>query len=370
MHHPSNLIKYILPIIILYICLGCQEYYAPDVDVQTDVLVIEGTIKDTPGPDSIKLSMALPYDERSYYPPVYGAKVMIIDSKNREEYLVEKPRGMYYTSDNFTGIIGESYVLQVETPDGNLYRSDTVTLLPVPCIESMYANYNEKQFLKKNLNGDYTKVNDPGMDIRFDLPTVETDNLYLRFEWFASIQYQVVISTQVGTQVFHRKKITSSMISTTSSVVNVLNPNASESRQLLGNHLTFFGMSQMNPPIAWGSGGRVISKSTQGVVIFAWLYSIEEKAFKYWENIKKQIYAEGKLFDPLATQVCGNIKCISDPSRLVLGYFSTSSGSNYSFYAYLRSDNTIYSRKLDIDPDTLDIRYDSILPPIWIWPEH
>ena len=106
------------------------------------------------------------------------------------------------------------------------------------------------------------------------------------------------------------------------------------------------------------------------MVIFAWLYSIEEKAFKYWENIKKQIYAEGKLFDPLATQVCGNIKCISDPSRLVLGYFSTSSGSNYSFYAYLRSDNTIYSRKLDIDPDTLDIRYDSILPPIWIWPEH
>jgi len=293
MHHPSISITLILPVVILCLCAGCQEYYSPDIDVQTDVLVIEGTITDTPGPDSIKLSTAVPYDERSFYPPVPGAKVMIIDSEHLVEILEEKSPGIYYTSDDFTGVIGKSYVLQVETTDGNLYRSDTVTILPVPGIDSMYASYNEIEFLRKNLNGEYIKVNDPGMDIYFDIPAIETENLYLKFEWIASIQYMVYISYPLMSVDDYRTKITSSMISTTSSVVNVINPSAFETRHLPANHMTFFGMSQMVPTVDLVPGGTIKGRYTYGVVIFTWLQSIDEAAFKYWENVEAQIYAEG-----------------------------------------------------------------------------
>ena len=362
--------RYILLCFIIYLCIGCQEYYSPDIDSQADVLIIEGIIDDVPGPDSIKLSRGLPFDGGTGFPSISGAGVMIIDSENLVENLEEKSPGIYYTSDDFIGVIGKSYVLQVETADGNLYRSDTVTIQPVPVIDSMYANYNEVEFLSKNLNGDYVKVNDPGMEIYFDIPAIETENLYLKFEWIASIQFMVYISFPLRSEVDSCRKITSSMISTNSTVVNIINPSDFETQHLPGNHLGFFGMSQMVPLVDPVPGGTIKGIYTYGVVIFTWLYSIDETAFKYWENIEKQIYAEGKLFDPVTTQIYGNMECISDPSRLVLGYFSASSASNYSFYAYLRSDNTIYSRKLDIDPDTLDIRYDIILPPVWIWPEH
>jgi hypothetical protein len=362
--------RYTLIFVIIYLCIGCQEYYSPDIVSQADVLIIEGIIDDVPGPDSIKLSRGLPYDGGTGFPAISGAGVMIIDSENLVENLEEKSPGIYYTSDDFIGVIGKSYVLQVETADGNLYRSDTVTIQPVPGIDSMYANYNEVEFLSKNLNGDYVKVNDPGMEIYFDIPAIETENLYLKFEWVASIQYMIYISFPLTSVDSLRTNITSSMISTNNPVVNVINPSDFETQHLPGNHLGFFGMSQMVPLVDPVPGGTIKGIYTYGVVIFTWLYSIDEAAFKYWENIEKQIYAEGKLFDPVTTQIYGNMECISDPSRLVLGYFSASSASNYSFYAYLRSDNTIYSRKLDIDPDTLDIRYDIILPPVWIWPEH
>jgi hypothetical protein len=130
-------------------------------------------------------------------------------------------------------------------------------------------------------------------------------------------------------------------------------------------------MSHMEPTAGPPpTGGIIKGVYTYGIILYTWLQSIDEEAYTYWKNIEKQIYNEGKLFDPINTQVYGNLSCKTDPERLVLGYFSASSVSNYAFYSYLRSDSTIYSRKVEIDPDTLEIRYDSILPPVWIWPEH
>jgi hypothetical protein len=41
--------------------------------------------------------------------------------------------------------------------------------------------------------------------------------------------------------------------------------------------------------------------------------------------------SEGKLFDPVATQLNGNIKCITDPKKKAIGFFEASSVS-YSAY--------------------------------------
>jgi hypothetical protein len=355
---------------MLCIVSGCQEYYVPDIDSQADILIVEGIIDDVPGPDSIKLSRGLPYHEGTRYPPVTGAIITVLDDQNTVEPLEERSPGIYYTSGNFLGVTGKRYVLEIETTDGLIYRSDTVRIMPVPGIDSMYAEYNEIEFLQKNLNGDYVSIRDPGMDIYFDIPAMESENGYLKFEWVASIQYMVYISFPLESVDDYRTDITSSMLGTNGPVVNVIDPSAFETQYLSANHLGFFGMSQMVPIVNPVSGGTIKGRYTYGVVIFTWLQSIDENAYAFWGEVEKQISAEGKLFDPVNTQIYGNLECISDPSRVVLGYFNASSVSNYSFYAYLRPDNSIYSRKLDINPDTLEIRYDSILPPVWIWPEH
>jgi hypothetical protein len=352
-------------------CPGCQDYYSHDIDAAADILIIEGIITDKPGPDSIKLTRAVEYDITSGFPAETGASVLIIDDKDNVEILGERSPGVYYTSDRFDGIVGNTYTLRVETAGGHTYVSKPVTIRHVPEIEIMYAEFGVNEILKKNLNGDYILEKDPGMHIYFDLPPADDDNLYLKFEWFAAIQYMVYISFPLESIDDYRTYITSSKISSNNPVVNVLNPSAVETSTLSRNHLGFFGMSHMEPTAGPPpTGGIIKGVYTYGIILYTWLQSIDEEAYTYWKNIEKQIYNEGKLFDPINTQVYGNLSCKTDPERLVLGYFSASSVSNYAFYSYLRSDSTIYSRKVEIDPDTLEIRYDSILPPVWIWPEH
>lgn len=54
-------------------------------------------------------------------------------------------------------------------------------------------------------------------------------------------------------------------------------------------------------------------------------YSITEKAFNYWRQLRKNSEDLGTLFGPTPTQLSGNFKCLSDPSETVLGYFYISS---------------------------------------------
>jgi hypothetical protein len=51
----------------------------------------------------------------------------------------------------------------------------------------------------------------------------------------------------------------------------------------------------------------------------------------YYKSLDAQMQSEGKLFDPIAAQLTGNIKCITDPNKKVIGFFEASS-VNYSAY--------------------------------------
>ncbi len=362
--------RFILLIAILYLSPGCQEYYTPEVDAQSGVLIVEGIITDSPGPDSVRLSEALPYNEGVGFPAISGAEVRILDSENQVHILEERSPGIYYTSNEFDGVSGIQYVLDVETMDGYRYLSDVVSLQPVPVIDSMYPNFNTIEYLVKNLSGEYVAINDEGMDIFFDIAEVETENLYLKFEWIASIQYSVYMSFPTTSVDSYRTNIIGSMISEINPVVNIVDPGLYNSMELKRIHLGFFGNHQMIPTVEPVPGGTIKGVYPQGVVIFAWLRSIEESEFDYWSKVKGQIYADGKLFDPVNTRITGNIRCETDPSKLALGYFSASSVSNISYYAYLRSDYSTYSRRVGVDPDTMIVTYDTIAPAIWIWPEH
>jgi hypothetical protein len=64
--------------------------------------------------------------------------------------------------------------------------------------------------------------------------------------------------------------------------------------------------------------------------------------------------SEGKLFDPIITQLNGNIKCLTHPEKKAIGFFEASS-INYSAY-------TVDFRNLkNFQPYIIKIPY--ILPP-------
>ncbi|HEX8060227.1 MAG TPA: DUF4249 family protein, partial [Cyclobacteriaceae bacterium] len=66
-------------------------------------------------------------------------------------------------------------------------------------------------------------------------------------------------------------------------------------------------------------GSRKLSR-TYSIIVEQRAISQEE--FEYWELIKKTTENLGGLFDPLPSQVIGNITNDNDPSEQVLGYFT------------------------------------------------
>jgi hypothetical protein len=53
-------------------------------------------------------------------------------------------------------------------------------------------------------------------------------------------------------------------------------------------------------------------------------YGLTQDAFEYWTSLAKTTEGTGSLFDPLPSQITGNIKNTKDAQELVFGYFSAS----------------------------------------------
>lgn len=61
-------------------------------------------------------------------------------------------------------------------------------------------------------------------------------------------------------------------------------------------------------------------------------YTINNDTYLYYKSLDEQMQSEGKLFDPVASQLTGNIKCITDAGKKAIGFFEASS---VSYYAYI-----------------------------------
>ena len=51
-------------------------------------------------------------------------------------------------------------------------------------------------------------------------------------------------------------------------------------------------------------------------------YSLSKETFEYWRNLKRINEDPGGFFDPIPTELIGNITNINDPEEPVLGFFS------------------------------------------------
>jgi hypothetical protein len=64
--------------------------------------------------------------------------------------------------------------------------------------------------------------------------------------------------------------------------------------------------------------------------------ALTEEAYNYWLSLQKTTEDLGGLFDPLPTELEGNIFCTSDPSETVIGYFSGSSVEEKRIFLTIR----------------------------------
>jgi len=125
-------------IALLFSVIGlfsCQKVIQLNLNTSPTQIVIQGNVYDQAGPDTVKITNSVRFDQSNVYPAVTGAKVTISTNLGESEVLTEITSGVYITS-KLPGVPGRTYTLTVVTA-GQTYTS--ISTMPYAVkIDSIY----------------------------------------------------------------------------------------------------------------------------------------------------------------------------------------------------------------------------------------
>ncbi len=357
--------KKILILISFALLAACQEVYNPDdIDADLKIPVIEGYLHDGPGPYRVELFWAAAFYDRSYT-PISGALVTISDNEGNSEILTESGNGRYYTDKNgIRGTAGRLYTLHIELPDGSIYESAQVLMQAPEEIDTIYAEIGKKEYTSRNLYGDLIIKRKGGLYVYADIKTEPGENRFFRF-------YSRVITQTQYSVLYESLGAISSVyvycwdIWSLNEIVNVKSTILSSNEQVIKRHNLGFLPYSFNPRPQDDTTGPIIPS---GWIVSTTAYSIQEDAYEYYSSVVKQLEAEERIFDPVPSQVTGNIRCLSDTDKLVLGLFEVASktirhtaldwGTGRNYYSILNLP--------EYKAPAIDSCQDTIMPDFWI----
>jgi hypothetical protein len=300
--------------------LGCQEVYIADLEKVEPLLVVEGLVTNQPGPYRIKLSVAGRFQEPPVNYGVSGAQVSILVSDGTREDLQELSTGDYYTSANFRAEIGKHYTLLISTLDGHQYTSLPQEILPPLTIDSIYGVFGERVFYRHssvsntlfpfNVNGTYAFIYTSGSGASVT-----------RFRYSTSlyVQYGVPISDVTVNHCWIKRTITSFQPTDVGFFSNL--DGASEEVGFAPHLVT--GLPHMGFPAGlYYDQVRVLIHN---------IYTLNQASYAFHKAKNDQLNTDGRIFDPINAQLPGNMQCISDPERAVLGLFEASSETKLTY---------------------------------------
>jgi hypothetical protein len=284
-----------VPACTLLILSGCIEPFYPDIEEYENVLVVDGLITDENIVYTVRLSRTLHFDDINKK-PVPGAVVQVTDDLGNSFAFTEVSPGTYRSDPSlFTGQAGRKYKLLVETTDGGRYESDFEEMKKVPAIDSVHWQYQERPSLDPD-----NPVK--GIEILVDTHDPENKTRYYSWSWNETWEFYTP---------YHKDTIPSHCWKYDSCKVIQIGSTDHLTEDILENYPLYY--------ISEGTNRLAVRYS-----VLVKQYSLTKEAFNYWSRIKETNENTGTLFDPIPTQVTGNIKDIGDPDKPVLGYFQAS----------------------------------------------
>ncbi len=284
--------KYNLGLLLLLILASCVDPYEPTVlNTSARLLVVDGFIN-TNGPTTIVLSRTMDLDQKGIPEPEAGARVTIEEEGGSKFNLSENPKGTYRIN-SLTLNIAKRYRLAITTKENKSYVSDYVVAKVTPKIDDLYwrAENNGVQV--------YVNTQDKTGKTRYYRWDYET-TYELTSAFYSEIEYanQVI---RPRTQNINRCWKTE----------NATTINLANSVRLQEDKIFEF-------PIHFLPGSSTKLMYKYSILVKQFAQTQEE--YQYWETLRKNTENIGTLFDPLPTQLTGNIRAVNDPAEPVIGF--------------------------------------------------
>jgi hypothetical protein len=326
-----------ISLILVFGIISCRKPYDPHLDTGQQVMVVDGFLSNVAGTNYVSLSWATPFDKTVTPTLIRNARVFLTDNSGNVINYKEYSPGYYKPLDiSFAGAINKTYTLKVETPDGKAYVSKPEVLMPLLSPVKVSGGYNQEEVLVDDPLGGVDKqvkdvcevfydfAGDQGITPRFRftssqfveyiinkvlIPPKDLKASYLFYCWLTEYDY---------TLRFTNEKYPTSSTGITKQTVSITNPD---------RYISVFDMDLKTMTYS----DSIVTALEYKRIIKINQYRLNTDSYTYYKGIESQSAAEGKMFDPLTTQLYGNMTCKSDSTQLVLGLFEASSVSTYSY---------------------------------------
>ena len=308
-----------------------------------DILVINGFITDSPGQYEIVLSRVTKFagtqtaEERFdkqaevFITDQNGVRtdfnVLQLDRRVIDNPCAVQPNGGccpqelilrveslgFNSPPDFSGEVGNTYILTVITFNGRVYQSTPQTILPGPELDSVFYEY-------KQLPSSDNVTFDSGIEIfsTWEDPP-ETENYYA---WQLNGTYKI-ISTPDPNPLACCLRVPGD------AMANVCYVNE---RNVIGNRLAFSDLG-VNGQVLTESAGFIqddgfrfadvsVPPSKQYYVEVE-QFSMSQETFQFNQLLSSQLDIDGDIFDPPPAEIRGNMRNVNDPDEVVIGFFAT-----------------------------------------------
>lgn len=284
-----------VPAILLVIVTACKKPFNPKVVSSPErYLVVEGIVNSGSDSTFIKLSRTVPVDNTITANPETGAIVTVEGDDNTTYPLTENSNGNYVSPGlNLDG--NKKYRMRIATADKTVYLSDFEAVKIGPPIDSI---------------GYTIKTN--GLQLYSNAHDATNKTRYYRFEYNEDWKFHVAYNSSleaVGNEIVSRAKNLYTCYSKDRSANVTIGSTAKLAQDVL-----------YQQPIA------LIPASSEKISlrysILLKQYALTKEAYGFWEQLRANTERLGSIFDPQPSQSAGNIKCITDPTKIAIGYVS------------------------------------------------
>jgi hypothetical protein len=283
----------LVAVVAVSACL--DPFTPPKQKINLRILVVDGAYRPN---DSTVIRLSRTVDLGAAEPPAaeMGARLEIENQLGQRGQLIEFGGGRYVLP---PGVLSGARVkLHIVTANGAQYESDFSDVLPTPPIESMNYAFSPTDGLSYFLTT-RAEANTP---VFFRWEVMET--------WMYTAAYESVLRFEDG-RIVPRMQSNFICWQTKASKNILIGSTTGRNSGLIANR------NVLNIP---ARDERLRIKHSALVRQQA----ISPQAFEYWEQLAKNSQNLGSLFDPIPSELPGNIRCMTDPDEPVLGYFSAS----------------------------------------------
>lgn len=289
--------RFILYWIFLLLASCLEPYQAPETKTNINALVVDGFLNLADNSATVRLSRTTKLSDKAASAVERLATVKLEDMSTGLLTTIPETQQGLYTISGLSLSVSKKYRLHIQTTQAKTYLSDDISLKIAPPIDSVYW---EAESDGAHI---YLATHDPTNNSGYYLwDYVETWQHTAFFDAFYRVQGGKIVMRPYSERTF--------ICWSTSNSSNIS----------LGSS------KKLNQDIITKAPILVIPKGSRKIVlnysVIVQQQVLTEESFLFWQKLQKTTQNIGGLYDPLPSQITGNIHNVNDPLEPVMGYFA------------------------------------------------